>query len=172
MKIKIISGGQTGADRAALDAAIELGMDYGGSIPKGRLAEDGMLDLRYDKMTELKSYNYDARTKKNVIDSDATLIFTMGAIGDGTTYTMEVAQKYNRPFLHIDLLDETDREAVKIVKKWIKKIRPNILNVAGSRESTSRGIYEKVFKILKEVLMEVAGIEPATFSLRTRRSPN
>lgn len=154
MKIKIISGGQTGADRAALDAAIELGLDYGGSIPKGRLAEDGMLDLRYDRMTELKSYNYDARTKKNVINSDATLIFTMGAIGGGTAYTMQVAQKYNKPFLHIDLLDKTESEAVQTVKKWLKKIQPDVLNAAGSRESTSKGIYEKVFKILKEVLKD------------------
>ncbi len=154
MKIKIISGGQTGADRAALDVAIDLCLDYGGSVPKGRLAEDGALDPKYGNMTELNTFNYDARTKKNVIDSDATVIFTMGVMGEGTAYTVEVAEIYDKPFLHIDLFDKTESEAVQITREWIKKIQPRILNIAGSRESTSQGIYGKVYRILKEVLKD------------------
>ena len=72
---KIISGGQTGADRAALDAAISLGVGYGGSVPPGRKAEDGIVPLEYTQLTELSSGSYSARTEKNIVDSDATLIF-------------------------------------------------------------------------------------------------
>lgn len=78
--MKIISGAQTGADRAALDVAIALGLDYGGSLPKGRLTEEGPLDPKYDRMTELDSPSYPKRTLKNVLDSDATLLFTVGKI--------------------------------------------------------------------------------------------
>ena len=82
--VKVISGGQTGVDRAALDAAIELGLDYGGSVPKGRKAEDGPIDEKYGKLTELGSLDYRVRTQKNVTDSDATLIITMGRFPGGT----------------------------------------------------------------------------------------
>lgn len=149
--IKIISGGQTGADRAALDAAIEIGFDYGGAIPKGRKTEDGALPLEYEKMTELKSKNYTVRTLKNVMDSDATIIFTMGHTGRGSTLTIRSAKKHNKPFLHIDLAESSDIEAKKIIKEWLNEVSPTILNVAGSRESTSQGIYARVYKIFKEV---------------------
>jgi len=154
MKIKIISGGQTGADRAALDAAIELGLDYGGAIPRGRLTENGSLDLKYKRMTEIETEIYSARTEKNVVDSDATLLFTLGRIGEGTALTMKLAERYNKPHLHIELTEKTDKIAVGIINKWLKETRPSILNVAGSRESTSRGVYARVYSILKNVLKE------------------
>ncbi|MBI3755083.1 MAG: putative molybdenum carrier protein [Deltaproteobacteria bacterium] len=150
-QLKIISGGQTGADRAALDAAIELGLDYGGAIPKGRIAEDGALDTRYERMTELYTADYDARTEKNVLDADATLIFTSGVVGGGSSLTVELARKYKRPFLHINFNALSEDEAMKMAEKWLNKGSPDSLNVAGSRESASKGIYEKVYRVLKGV---------------------
>lgn len=150
--LKLISGGQTGADRAALDVAIELGMDYGGAVPKGRLAEDGTLDAKYKKMAELDAPDYDVRTEKNVTDADATLIFTYGIIGGGSALTIEIAKKYKKPFLHVDFNTLSEDESVKRIKGWLNKIKPPVLNVAGSRESTSKGIYEKVYRVLKSVL--------------------
>jgi len=150
--LKIISGGQTGADRAALDVAIALGLDYGGAIPKVRIAEDGPLDSKYENMTELDTPDYDARTEKNVLAADATLIFTDGILGGGSALTIEFAEKYNKPFLHIDFSAVAENEAIRGVKEWLNKISPAVLNVAGSRKSTSKGIYEKVHNVLKSIL--------------------
>jgi len=110
--LKLISGGQTGADRAALDVAIELGLDYGGAIPKVRIAEDGPLDSKYENMTELDTPDYDARTEKNVLVADATLIFTDGVLGGGSALTIACARKHNKPFLHIDLCAVSEDESV------------------------------------------------------------
>jgi hypothetical protein len=149
---KIISGGQTGADRAALDVAIEIGLDYGGAIPKGRIAEDGPLNMRYKNMTELDTSDYDVRTEKNVIDADAALIFTSGKIGGGTSLTIEFAKRYNKQFLHIDFAARSEEESIRLAKGWLNQVSPAVLNVAGSRESSSKGIYEKVHRILKYIL--------------------
>ena len=149
---KIISGGQTGADRAALDVAIELGLDYGGAVPKGRIAEDGPLDAKYKKMTELDTPDYDVRTEKNVTDADATLIFTYGVIGGGSALTIELVKKYKKPFLHINFSIVPEEESMPMIQEWLNRVHPAILNVAGSRESTSKGIYEKVYRVLKSVL--------------------
>lgn len=150
--MKIISGGQTGADRAALDVAIELGMDYGGAVPKGRMAEDGPLAPKYDKMTELDDPEYDVRTKKNILDADATIVFTYKTIGGGSALTMELAEEFRKPYLHIDLSRKTDSGAIEEIREWLNTVHPGILNIAGSRESTSEGIYLRVFNILKAVL--------------------
>ncbi len=149
--MKLISGGQTGADRAALDVAMELKLDYGGAIPKGRKTEDGTLPLTYEKMTELKSKSYAVRTKKNVMDSDATVIFTMGHTGKGSALTIKSAQKYDKPLLHIDLATSSDSEAKKVINEWLKDVRPAVLNVAGSRESKAQGIYARVYAILRAI---------------------
>lgn len=154
--MKIISGGQTGADRAALDVAIELGIEYGGAIPKGRLAEDGTIDLeKYSCMTELEKGKFLARTRKNVADADATLAFTVGKLTGGTRRTIEFAKKYDKPYLRIDLKKVTSEEAVMEIGEWLSKIKPEILNVAGSKESTSPGIYSKVLNVLRKVLKEI-----------------
>ncbi len=151
---KIISGGQTGADRAGLDAAIELGIDFGGAVPKGRITEDGTLDLKYDRMTEMTSKNYPARTERNVTDSDASLLFTFDKLGSGSALTVKLARKHHRPVLHINLSKQTDDEIVKTIIEWLDNSKPEILNVAGSRESTSKGIYSRVYNILKDVLSD------------------
>ncbi len=153
---KIISGGQTGADRAGLDAAIDLEIDYGGSITKGRRTEDGTLPERYDKITELETTSYPARTEKNVVDSDATVIFTYTEIGAGSALTVELAKNHNKPHLHINLENMRNGDAIKDVSEWLDKVKPTVLNVAGSRESGANGIYNRVYGILKAVLKDDA----------------
>ena len=149
--MKIISGAQTGVDRAALDAAIELGIEYGGSIPKGRLAEDGPIDKKYFDLVELEAASYSIRTEKNVKDADATLIFTVGRLTGGTAFTKDYARKHHKPHLVIDLEDKEDMDVVLQIREWLSNNQPEILNIAGPRESMVPGIYQRVFNILSDV---------------------
>ena len=96
---KIISGGQTGADRAALDVAIKLSIPHGGWIPKGRLTEEGRLPQRY-QLQEMPTESYPLRTEQNVIDSDGTLIVAHGKLTGGSDCTREMALKHNE-MVHI-----------------------------------------------------------------------
>jgi hypothetical protein len=150
--VKIISGGQTGADRAALDAAIDSGMDYGGAVPQGRKTENGPLAAKYRKMTELQSPQYAVRTRQNVLNADGTLIFTYGNPTGGTGLTVSLAQQHDKPFLVVDLEMETAASAAALITAWLKKTRPAVLNVAGPRESEHPDAYQKVFSILQKVL--------------------
>jgi hypothetical protein len=154
--LKIISGGQTGVDRAALDAAIAVGLDYGGSIPLGRKAEDGFIDLRYTELIELSTAAYGARTGKNVMDGDATLIFTAGKPDGGTKLTIKLLRKHCKPSLLIYLANTGENEVVERVKNWLCKLGPRVLNVAGPRESKAPGIYAKVLEILTAVFRDIA----------------
>ena len=99
---KIISGGQTGADRGGLDAAIVYGVPHGGWCPKGRISEDGTMPLKYD-LKEMTNKNYLKRTEANVVDSDATVIFTQGKLSRGSKRTVYFCQEHGKPWLHIDL---------------------------------------------------------------------
>ena len=155
--MKVISGGQTGVDRAALDAAIAVGLDYGGFIPLGRKAEDGFIDLRYTKLIELSAAAYGARTERNVIEGDATLIFTAGKPDGGTKLTIKLLKKYCKPYFLIYLPITKENEVVEQVKNWLCKLEPRVLNVAGPRESKSPGIYKHVLAILTVVFMSVKG---------------
>jgi len=112
---KIVSGGQTGADRGGRDAAIELGIPHGGWCPKGRQAEDGCIPDQYE-LSETSSSNYETRTEQNVIDSDATIIFTYGKPTGGSKRTVEFAKKHHRPYLHVDTesAEDTDNNAMEI----------------------------------------------------------
>ena len=115
---KIISGGQTGADRAALDFAIEHGIPHGGWCPKGRLAEDGMIDQRY-QLKETSTSNYPERTEKNIQDSDGTVIFTMtGKLTGGSKKTAEFSVEHQKPWIHLHPGKETDisGDLVKFVR--------------------------------------------------------
>ncbi len=144
---KIISGGQTGVDRAALDVALELDVPCGGWCPKGRLAEDGTIDERYP-LEEADSPEYPVRTEINVKNSDATLIITQGALSGGTATTLELAKKYRKFHMAVDLLKRKDPE---IVKKWLEFNKVGVLNVAGPRESEIPGIYDSAAKFLRRI---------------------
>jgi len=149
--MKIISGCQTGVDRAAIDVAIEIGLDYGGSVPRGRKAEDGTIDKKYDKLTELETDSYESRTEKNVTDADATLIFTVGATSGGTAWTIKCAKKHEKLHLIVDLEKNTSDKVIELIQEWLSKNQPGILNVAGPRESSAPGVYERVFIILYNI---------------------
>jgi hypothetical protein len=132
LKLTIISGGQTGADRAALDWAISRGLPHGGWCPKGRLAEDGIIPARYE-LKEAKTDTYAARTELNVLDSDGTVIFTTNdALTGGSKFTARLAKKHCKPLLHIH---KTTRLPDVELGKFIFQHNIRRLNVAGSRHS-------------------------------------
>lgn len=149
MRIKIVAGGQTGADRGGLDAAIELGIPHGGWCPKGRRAEDGAIPAIY-KLMETKSADYRVRTEQNVVSSDATVIFTHGLLDGGSLLTANFAQQHDKPCLHIDLDPMKPDEALRQIVPWIKQLASDnlTLNVAGQRESKSPGIHTAVRQIM------------------------
>ncbi len=138
---KIISGGQTGVDRAALDFALGNNISCGGWCPKGRLAEDGEIPVKYP-LQETVSQRYEKRTKKNVIDSDGTLIITdKEPLSLGTKLTMEICQKRQKPYLIV--YSKPGADAGRQFWTWVSKNAISVLNIAGPRESTVPGIYEQ-----------------------------
>jgi hypothetical protein len=147
---KIISGAQTGADRAALDFAINNDIPHGGWVPKGRLAEDGVIGPQYN-VTEAPSENYGRRTELNVIDADGTLIFSHGELSGGSALTRKLAEKYSKPCLHIDLNQTPEFQATLTITHWITQNRIGVLNVAGPRASSDPRIYGAVINILETV---------------------
>jgi len=144
--MKVISGGQTGVDRAALDAAIAAGLPVGGWCPRGRKAEDGVINQRYP-LQETPSAGYAQRTEWNVRDSDGTLIFYISEMKGGTLLTMQMAERYGRPCWCVDL------EKSRLPELPLRDSQ-SVLNVAGPRESEAPGIYQQVFIILKELFWE------------------
>lgn len=160
--LRIVSGGQTGADRGGLDAALEVGIGIGGWCPKGRLAEDGRIPEKYP-LAEMPSMEYLRRTEQNVIDSDATIVLTYGQPESGSGLTVEFAEKHKRLWFHADL-DRGDADIIAELSTWISGLPKKnvVLNIAGSRESRSPGIAERVGGIMTAVLREVNNIpEPS-----------
>jgi hypothetical protein len=149
---RIISGGQTGADRAGLDAAISHGIPIGGFIPSGRWAEDGPISSDYVGLRECESRDPAERTILNVDHSDGTLIFTYGKPIGGSELTIKKARQLGRPWLHINLIKLSEDSAAERILLWIKTAGVTILNVAGSRESKDPGIYSETKSILGKVL--------------------
>ncbi len=150
MLSKIVSGGQTGADRAALDAAIRLGIPHGGWVPKGRLAEDGPIPKRYH-VRETGSPAYPQRTERNVRDSDGTLLITRGTPTGGSEYTHQMARRHGRPVLHVDLNRTPAFQAALKVSSWIADHSIRILNVAGPRASKDPDIYRDTLGLIEAV---------------------
>ena len=143
----IVSGGQTGVDRAALDWAYRHNIAHGGWCPKGRLACDGPLSPHY-QLRETESAGYRQRTKLNVQDSDATLIFNIGDLDGGTLQTMRFAQTMKRPH-RVFQLDQANLEDVaRVIVEWLLLARASTLNIAGPREAKRPGIYAQVFSVL------------------------
>ena len=138
--MKIVSGGQTGADRAALDFALAHGLRIGGWLPRGRATEDGPLPERYAGMTETESPDPAVRTERNVRDSDATLILSHGALTGGSLLTLRSAERAGRPVLHLDLERMSEAAAAERLRAWLAEVRPRTLNVAGPRASKDPAI--------------------------------
>ena len=143
----IISGGQTGADQAALDAAITLGIPHGGWLPKGRKTEAGPLPLRY-QLRELGSSRYRERTEKNILSACGTLIFSFGPLVGGSALTEALAIRHGRPFLHIDFELIEKKQAVVVVEQWVCSMELKVINVAGPRASSEPRIYQAVYSLL------------------------
>jgi len=150
---KIVSGGQTGADRAALDVAMGLGLETGGWVPHGRRAEDGRIPVRYAGLVETDTDSYQTRTALNVRDSDATLIFSFGEATGGTALTLKLAQSSRRPFLAVDLESASQKDAAERVREWLEANGVRVLNVAGPRASGEPRITAAVTGVLNAVLI-------------------
>ncbi|MCP3873235.1 MAG: hypothetical protein GY699_08800 [Desulfobacteraceae bacterium] len=147
---KIISGGQTGADIAGIDAAISCNIPYGGWLPKGRKAENGIVPEKYTDFQVMTRGGYPKRTEQNIIDSDGTIIFTYGKLAGGSSLTKKFAVKNNRPWLHIDL--DAEENPVTKIKNWIVDWDIKIVNIAGKSASKAPTIYNQVKAIIEQVL--------------------
>lgn len=149
--LKIISGGQTGADRAALDFAIGHGFDHGGWCPRGRRAEDGPISGEY-RLRETPEAEYAARTRRNVVDSDATVVFSMtSSVRGGTALTARLAREKGKPLLHLHA-EMPAMEAVAQLKSFLKDHTVGTLNVAGPRASQEPDIARFVHGVLSAAL--------------------
>ncbi len=181
MITKIISGGQTGADRGGLDAAIHCGLSHGGWCPKGRIAEDGVITTKYH-LNEMASPEYLPRTKANVFDSDATIIFTYGPLKGGSLKTATYAHHLEKPWHEVDLL-RTNPKTIMEIMMWLAgdEVLNNydeyvayppplecILNVAGFRESHSPGIQAAVFHLMVDVVKKVNFMPTAAIDIQVR----
>jgi SAM-dependent methyltransferase len=175
--VKIISGGQTGVDQAALRAARHCGLEIGGWCPPGRECEAGVIPLEFPLMETPRDRSLDApkvprsqRTEWNVRDSDGTLVIVAGIRRDGVDWTIECASRYQRPLLVCDLDDPKAKEKIL---EWLKACRIRTLNVAGSKESVAPGIEERAHALLAGVFKEVqAAEEPGERSVMSRSQPN
>jgi hypothetical protein len=165
--IEVWSGGQTGVDRAALDAALDLGLPVGGWIPRGRLAEDGQVPDRYPGLREAESSDYAVRTQRNVDETHGTLVLTWGSPAGGTLETIAIARRLARPLLEIDLATADLALAADAIGRWLAGLsqpgRPTRLNVAGPRASQAPQAYQRARRILQAVL-------GAAFSANLERS--
>jgi hypothetical protein len=144
---RIVSGGQTGADRVALDWAIRNSVPHSGWCPRGRKAEDGRLDAKY-LLQETESSGYLQRTRQNVIDSDGTLVVNLGKLDGGTLATVKLAQKLDKPHIVLQLDSGTGDEAVQQLIDWLNRESISTLNIAGPRESKRPGIYSLTNELL------------------------
>ena len=149
MKVnKIISGGQTGADRAALDFALEKKIESGGFVPKDRRAEDGRISDKYPNLIETETRNYAERTELNILEADATIILSHGELTGGSLLTRELAENHKKPFLHIDFLETDSLSASLKAKSFLESNDCEVLNIAGSRASGDTEIYAKTKEFL------------------------
>lgn len=140
---RIVSGGQTGADRGGLDAAIGCGIPHGGWCPKGRTAEDGTIPAQYQLVETDGSSNL-ARTERNVKRSDGTAIVTLGELEGGSLRTADFARRHRKPWRHFRLEGMSDEQAAEDLRRFVTEHGIKVLNVAGSRESREPGLYRRV----------------------------
>jgi hypothetical protein len=148
---KLISGGQTGADRAAFDVAIKLNIPHGGWCPRGRLAEDGIIESSYE-LTETPRAEPVQRTEWNVRDSDGTVIFSISPkLGGGSAWTEAFARQYRKPSLHLSRKRDGEK-AKEMLARFLVENKIQILNVAGSRHSEEPDVGDFVSQTLQATL--------------------
>jgi hypothetical protein len=148
---RIVSGGQTGVDLAALDAALALGIPCGGWVPRGRFNEDGLIALHYP-VQEASSPRPAQRTARNVRDSDATLILARGPLAGGSALTERLAREQAKPCLHLDLAEVPSDAAPARILAWLEALDGATLNVAGPRRSNDPEIYDIAYRVIATVL--------------------
>jgi hypothetical protein len=153
---RIVSGGQTGVDRAALDFAIRSGIPHGGFCPKGRRSENGRIARKY-QLTECASPDYAMRTALNVLHSDGTLILARGAPEGGTQRTLDLCIAHRKPRFVVDLDDAVMPDAFAA---WLRDHRIETLNVAGPRESKQSGIGSQARRALEVLFAPHTAIAP------------
>jgi putative molybdenum carrier protein len=149
----VISGGQTGVDRGALDAALDVGVPCAGWCPAGRRAEDGTIPRSYP-LTELIRAGYDERTQQNVADSDGTLVITFGRATGGTARTIEFCRQLGRPHLILEAPSVPLEEAVRQAVRFVAEEGIRQLNVAGPRASGESRAYEYAYSLVRELCLQ------------------
>ena len=149
---KIISGGQVGADQGALDAAIKCNFPHGGWIQKGRKTQNGMLPEKYH-LTEMSVSGYKERIERNVVESEGTVIISRGDLSGGAGYSEKMAQKHNRPCLHIDLSNMPISNSSAELNTWVIENTIQILNVTGSRTSEDGDVYKNTARIVEGIIL-------------------
>jgi len=158
---RVVSGGQTGVDRAALDWAIAAGLPQGGACPKGRKAEDGVIPDCY-QLIETPSAQYNVRTHRNMMDADATLILNLGELGGGTRLTAYLCQKTGKPCRVVQLDGEDIDTDVLGTREWLQANAVTSLNVAGPRESKRPGAYAAARRFLSLLAGEERAVMGST----------
>lgn len=149
---KIISGGQIGADQAALDVAIKMGFPHGGWIQKGRKTQSGILPGKY-QLKELPTAGYKQRIEQNVIDSDGTVIISHGEPTGGAEYSRKMTDKHHRACLHVDLKENSTFVIASKINKWVLENNIEVLNVTGSRVSEDSTIYKDTLDIVEGAIL-------------------
>ncbi len=147
---KIISGGHPGAEKAALDAALKLGIPHSGWAYKGRKTDDGLLPEKY-KVKETIDKGFSSRIEKNVLDAAGTVIFTHGKLPIGLKVAQELASKYKRPCLHIDLSESHLNIAAATVRAWLIKNEIEVVYVTGQKSVKGTDIYSEVIRVIEGV---------------------
>jgi len=153
---KVISGGQPGVDRAALDVALELGILCGGWCPVDRDAEDGPIPEKYP-LRETTNIDHTVRTEFNTRDSDGTLIFNRGSLHGGTAYAVEMAKHLGRPVRVVDVDAPVNTDEIIA---WIENNRIHTLHIGGPRESSRPGIYAQACRLIRQILVEACKKHP------------
>jgi hypothetical protein len=161
--LKIISGGQTGVDRAALDVALKHGIDCGGWVPAGRLDELGKIPEKYP-LRELPNGSFADRTLQNVRDSEATVAMYHVDLSGGTKYAIDCCVELKRPYLLIDAAKTSAEDAANAIVDLVREHKIDILGVGGPRESEWPGGYDYAYRVLelfvRRTLPRSGGFQP------------
>jgi hypothetical protein len=165
---KIISGGQLGADRAALDAAIKCQIPHCGYIPKGRLGEDEPPSSQY-QLQEMPTDSDAACAEQSVVDSDGTLIFARGKLTAASDYMRAMTLKHKKQLLGLDLNQISHHDAAALVVSWVQLYKIQTLNVAGPKATEVPGIYRDVYRIIEDAI-QLLMLEDKKSGIQARQS--